>query len=120
MTRRSYAHDAVLTMGLEADLRAPGGAITIALCGRGEHEPPCPLAAHHTRTERADGEVRVHVLFATEPDREAEVRGLIEAALAGGAFTAPDGTATTWSLRTAGAGELATTETAHAARLAEQ
>ena len=32
---------------------APGGAITVALCGSWDHEPPCPLAPHHTRAHRS-------------------------------------------------------------------
>ena len=120
MTRHAFAHDAVLMMGPEADLRAPGGAVTTALCGHWEHEPPCPVAAHHTAAVRVDGEVRVHVLFATEPDRERQVRGLIDAALAAGAFAGPDGTASFWSLTSSARGEVAPEETAHAARLTEQ
>lgn len=118
--RRAFAHDAVLAMGVESDAQAPGGAVTTALCGRLEHEPPCPLAAHHTRTERIGGEVRVHILFATEPDREAEVRTLIDAALAAGSFAAPDGATARWSLTTSGPGEIAPDETAHADRLTDR
>ena len=117
--RRAFAHDAVLAMGLEGDTRAPGGAVTTALCGRLEHEPPCPLAAHHTRTERVGDELRVHILFATEPDREAEVRALIDAALAAGSFAAPDRATARWSLTTSGPGEIAPNETVHAARLTD-
>jgi len=117
--RRAFAHDAVLAMGLAGDTRAPGGAVTTALCGRLEHEPPCPLAAHHTRTERIDGAVRVHILFATEPDRESEVRALIDTALAVGSFTGPNGATASWSLISSGPGEIALDETAHAARLTD-
>ncbi len=115
--RAAFAHDAVLVMGPEADLRAPGGAVTTALCGHWEHVPPCPLAAHHTHAERIDGQVRVRILFATEPDREEQVRGLIDAALAAGAFAGPDGTASFWSVLTSGRSEITPEESAHAARL---
>ncbi|GAA3335191.1 hypothetical protein GCM10020358_02460 [Amorphoplanes nipponensis] len=118
MSRRAYAHDAVLMMGPEADPRAPGGAITTALCGHWQHEPPCPLAEHHTSAERTDGEVRLHVLFATAPERETEVRELIDEALAAGAFAGPDGTSSFWSLVSSGPGTIAPEERAHAARLA--
>ncbi len=46
--RHAFVHEAILTMGAAGDERAPGAAITIALCGRLDHEPPCPLAPHHT------------------------------------------------------------------------
>jgi hypothetical protein len=104
----SYAHDAVLEMDPDADVNAPGGAITTALCGHWEHEPPCPLAPHHTRADRDGDRVRLHVLFATAPDREAEVRGRIEAALDD----------PRWRLMSAGPGLVAAAESAHAARLA--
>ena len=106
----SYAHDAVLTMDPAGDVRAPGGAITIALCGHWEHEPPCPLAPHHTRADRDGDRVRLHVLFATAPDREAEVRARIEAALVD----------PRWSLVSASSGTIAPEEADHAARLAGQ
>src|SRR3954470_17499159 len=97
-TRLPFAHDAVLAMDPAADERAPGGAITVALCGSLEHEPPCPLAAHHTRAERAGDEVRLRVLFAAEPDGTADVRLGIDRALSAGSFAGPDGVVTEWRL----------------------
>src|SRR5215207_9908722 len=52
--RQSFAHEAVLALGDEADERAPGAAVTVALCGHWEHEPPCSLA----RTTFAPNESR--------------------------------------------------------------
>ena len=118
MTTERFAHDAVLSMDPAADDRAPGGAITVALCGTWEHEPPCPLAPHHTRTERAGDEVRLRVLFAAEPDDEARVRGAIDEALAGGTCATPDGGTTTWRLVSATASEVRPEEHEHAGRLA--
>jgi hypothetical protein len=116
MTRRPYAHDAVVRMAPDADIRAVGAAVTVALCGHWEHPPPCPLAAHHTRADRVDDEVRVRILFATEPDREIEVRQRIAAALAGGHLDGPDGP-TVWHLDHDGAGTIEPDEADHAARL---
>jgi hypothetical protein len=70
--RRAFVHDAVVTMEAGGDVRAPGGAITVALCGNWEHEPPCPLAPHSTDAQRSGGQVRLRVLFAAEPTAEAE------------------------------------------------
>ena len=55
--RQAFAHDAVVVLDAGGDDRAPGGAITVELCGHWDHEPPCPLAAHHTgvRRTRANG-----------------------------------------------------------------
>jgi hypothetical protein len=116
--REAYAHDAVLTMGPEADLRAPGAAITAALCGHWEHEPPCPLSPHHTRADRRGAEVHLRTLFAAEPALEATVRAAIDGALTGGALTGPDGEPTTWQRVRSGSGEVADGEREHAARLA--
>jgi hypothetical protein len=80
--RQAYAHGAVLS-GV-ADERDPGAAITVALCGHWDHEPPCPLAPHHIGTTREDETIRLRVLFVTEPHLVDEVRRRIDDALAAG------------------------------------
>ena len=105
--RQAYAHDAVLEMGSEADTGAPGAAITTALCGHWEHEPPCPLAPHHTGATRDGDRVRLRVLFVTEPDHVEEVRQRIDAALAGGG----------WRLAESGCARVTADERDHARRL---
>ena len=82
--RRPYAHEATVALPADGDARAPGAAITLALCGSWTHDPPCPLAPHHTRADRADragGELALRVLFAADPADEARVRQLVDAAL---------------------------------------
>jgi len=116
--REAFAHDAVLTMVDGADVGAPGAAITVALCGHWEHEPPCPLAPHHTAAERAADEVRLRTLFVVEPAREGEVRDLIRRALAGGALTDGDGLQSRWTLRSDGPAVVRADEADHARRLA--
>jgi hypothetical protein len=115
--RLAYAHEAVLVPDPDADDRAPGGAITTALCGHWAHEPPCPLAAHHTAAERRDGELHLRVLFAAAPDRADEVRRRIDAALAAGAFTGPDGRTTRWRTVRSGCVRVAPADREHARRL---
>jgi hypothetical protein len=125
--RQAFVHDAVVTMAPGGDLRAPGAAITVALCGHWEHQPPCPLAPHHTDARRSGNrspgdqdsgdQVQLRVLFAAEPAAEAEVRGRIEAALAESGLTGPDGVSTRWQLRSAQPGLLRAGEAAHAERL---
>ena len=115
--RKAFVHDAVVTMGAGADMRAPGAAITVALCGHWEHEPPCPLAPHSTDAQRSGDQVRLRVLFAAQPAAEAEVRRRIEAALAHAALTGPDGVTTRWQLHSAQPGLLRDDEAGHAEQL---
>lgn len=122
MVRAAFAHDAVLRMEPGADLAAPGGAVTLALCGAFEHPPPCPLAPHATRADRCGDEpdrlqVAVRVLFAAEPDAEAAVRARIDGALAGGVCDGPDGRRTRWTLVASAPAAVTEAEGAHAARL---
>jgi hypothetical protein len=117
MTRTPFAHDAVVAMNPTEDDRAPGAAITVALCGSWDHEPPCPLAPHHTGARRTGDEVRLRILFAAEPDDEQRVRGLIDEALAGGTTGTPDGGVGHWRLVSSGASPVQPAEQDHAARL---
>jgi hypothetical protein len=110
--RRPYAHDAVLEMPPDGDTGAPGAAITTELCGHWEHEPPCPLAAHHCAAARRGQELHLRILFAAEPADEAEVRRRIAAALAAGRLGG-----TTWTLLRAAAGAVRPDEASHAERL---
>jgi hypothetical protein len=115
--RQAFVHDAVVTMEAGGDARAPGGAITVALCGHWDHEPPCPLAPHSTDAQRSGDQVRLRVLFAADPTAEAEVRRRIDGALAQASLTGPDGVTTRWQLRNAQPGLLRDDEAEHAERL---
>jgi hypothetical protein len=115
--REAFAHDAALRMAPDADPNAPGAAVTVALCGHWEHPPPCPLAPHHVRATRDGEDVRLRVLFAAEPEAEAEVRRRIEAGLRGGELTGPDGTLTRWELLASAPAAVTAEESAHARRL---
>jgi hypothetical protein len=116
--RAAFAHDAIITMGTDGDERAPGGAITVALCGGWSHDGPCPLAPHHTSAERHGDRVRLRVLFAAPPADEARVRELIRAALLGGSAHGPDGATTTWRLVAEEPSMVRDEERAHVSRLA--
>jgi hypothetical protein len=118
VSRAAYAHDAVVILGPGGDSRAPGGAITVALCGHWDHEPPCPLAPHHTDASPAgDDTLRLRVLFAADPSDEERVRSLITEALSSGRLTGPDGRVTRWMMQSSAAGTIRSDESAHAARL---
>ncbi|MGK5558914.1 hypothetical protein ACSNOI_45665 [Actinomadura kijaniata] len=115
--RRAFAHEAVVAMEPGEDIRAPGAAITVALCGHWEHRPPCPLAPHHTDARRSGVRVRLRVLFASEPEAEAGVRARIERVLSGSGLTGPDGVTTRWRLLSARPSAVRADEAGHAERL---
>jgi hypothetical protein len=116
--REVFAHDAVLAMASQEDLRAPGGAITVALCGSWEHEPPCPLAPHHTAAEREGDSVRLRVLFAAEPADEPDVRQRIAETLAAAHLVTPGGDVARWRVISEGRGQVRPDEAEHGGRLA--
>jgi hypothetical protein len=116
-TRAAYAHDAVLDLDPGGDDAAPGGAITVALCGSWSHEPPCPLAPHHTRAHRSGTAVTLRLLFAAEPEDEPRVRALVEEALDRGWGDGPDGARTAWQLVWAAPSPVLPEEEEHAQRL---
>jgi hypothetical protein len=117
VTREAFAHDAVLVLDPGGDDRAPGAAITVALCGSWSHEPPCPLAPHHTHAHRAGPMVTLRLLFAAEPTDEPLVRQLVEQALNRGWADGPDGHRTAWQLVTATPSLLRPEEEDHGRRL---
>jgi len=116
--RTAFAHEATIALGPDGDINAPGAAITVALCGSWEHQPPCPLAAHHTRAARAGDDVALRILFAAEPADEATVRQRIADALRTGHLQGPDGSVTSWQLRQENPAPVAPSEADHASRLA--
>lgn len=112
-----FVHEAVLIMEPGTDIRAPGAAITVELCGHWQHSPPCPVAPHHTLASRAGREVRVRTLFAAEPAVAGTVRQRIDRALSGGHLHGPDGVTTRWQLRTSYASVVLAEEIGDAQRL---
>ena len=104
-------------MDADADLRAPGGAVTVALCGHWEHEPPCPLAPHRTQVDRSGSQVVLRILFAAEPERVPEVRSRIDSALAAERLQGPDGVTSRWRLVGSSPSDVRADELEHARRL---
>ena len=118
--RTAYAHEAVLVLEACTDQRAPGGAITTALCGTWTHLGPCPLSPHYTSTRLDGRRLVVRVLFAAEPDDEQAVRQRIVAALSRGRSTTLAPAETGWQLVHHRAEEVTAGEREHAARLTKQ
>jgi hypothetical protein len=115
--RQAFAHEAVLSMAPESDLQAPGAAITVALCGHWDHEPPCPVAPHHSLADRVGDEVRVRALFVAEPEREHDVRNLTDRALSSGQLRGPYGARAQWQLHGSRPSVVSAEETDHAQQL---
>jgi hypothetical protein len=119
LIRHVFAHDAVVVLNEDGDPRAPGGAVTVALCGHWDHPPPCPLAPHHTSTTESGDNVALRILFAAQAEDEQRVREQIDGALASGCLTGPDGRLSTWDVLSSGASPVRPEEAEHAAKLAE-
>jgi hypothetical protein len=110
-----FVHCAELKLAAGADAAAPGGAVTIALCGSWDHEGGCRWP-HQTAAELRDGRTSTRVVFVADREQEENVRSLIREALANGRCTGPDGLVSEWTLLTDHAGTL----TAEEAELAER
>jgi hypothetical protein len=117
MARKAFAHDALVAMRDNDCPDALGGAITKALCGGWDHQPPCPLAPHYVTNIPAGENVSLRVVFATEPANEQRVRALIGRALATGELVVPDGGVAHWELRSQSSGIVRADEEALVANL---
>lgn len=117
MARSAFAHDAVVAMQDGDSPNAPGGAITLALCGGWDHAPPCPLAPHYVSNVHVGETVALRVVFATDSSNEQRVRTLIGEALAAGQVVAPGGDTARWELRSASPSSLRAGEERLAAEL---
>jgi hypothetical protein len=73
----AFVHEAFVQLDESADPAAVGAAVTVALCGHWEHEPPCRWP--HNNELGEDGTFRT--LFVAPDAEEAEVRAKIVAAL---------------------------------------
>jgi hypothetical protein len=105
--RTGYLHDGVVDLAPAGDAAAVGAAVTVALCGAWQHEPPCPIAPHNTAAiPLGEGRVAVRVLFACEPSDEGRARKLIESALRSGRQKDPDGVPSSWRCLSSGPGAV--------------
>jgi hypothetical protein len=101
MTDHNFSHQVEYRLRLAegADDRAPGGAVTVELCGHWDHEGPCRWPHHSTIT--AEGEHHLLLVRFNAPAEELEsVNALIEASLQKGQLTGPDGRISVWKVCT--------------------
>ena len=115
--KQSFVQCAEIVLEADGDPAAPGGAVTIALCGSWDHDGPCRWP-HHTSAAWDEERGRVRVVFAVEAEDEMRVRGLIEWAIKGGECTGPGGKVSRWETLSCSAGVLAGDEVELAARIA--
>lgn len=113
-----FVQCATILLEADADPAAPGGAVTLALCGSWDHPGACrwPHQTSATWDERR-GEVRV--VFVAEATEETQVRALIDGALAGGDCMGPDGKRSRWQATESATGVLSENEAPWGARIAE-
>jgi hypothetical protein len=114
--RSGFAHEAMIELAPDADERAPGAAVTVALCGHWEHEGTCRWPHRSSVDTRAGQSVRLRVLFACAAHDEPAVRQLIGAALDQGRVGADPDTSH-WAVASQGPSGLRPSETALADRL---
>jgi hypothetical protein len=91
----AHQHAARVVLDPGGDPAAVGGAVTVALCGHWEHEPPCRWP-HHTEAFPDGHALKVVVSFDAPAGEVAEVQRRIEVALLAGRQAGPDGSVTTW------------------------
>lgn len=94
----AHVHRALVRIAADGDEAAPGGAVTLALCGAWDHDGPWPLAPHRTDVAREGDLLRVLVSFDAPAHVEPEVRRRIGAALGAGRLVGPDGRETRWAM----------------------
>lgn len=116
--KRSYVQCAELILEPGADQAAPGGAVTLALCGSWNHPGPCRWP-HQTSAEWDAQAGTVRVVFVADEDDEKQVRTLIDQALAGGECTGPDGRLSRWRTTAQRAGILSESEETLAIEIAQ-
>jgi hypothetical protein len=71
---------AEIELGPDVDSRAPGGAVTTALCGHWEHNGPCRWP-HNNRIDTADTPAQLRIVVVTDEATRGDVARLIESAL---------------------------------------
>jgi hypothetical protein len=117
--KQSFVQCAEVQMEPGSDPAAPGGAVTIALCGTWDHPGPCRWP-HHTSATWEEKRGRVRVVFVAEEEEEAQIRALIDEALAGGECVGPDGKTNRWAATDFGAGVLSQSESELGAHISVQ
>ena len=67
--RSPFVLEAQLVLPADVDRRAPGGAVTVALCGHWEHDGPCRWPHHNAVSDVGDATMLCTVAVAPQEDR---------------------------------------------------
>jgi hypothetical protein len=78
--RRAHVYEAELTLAPGADSRAPGGAVTVALCGNWDHDGPCRWP-HYSEIDTDAAPARLRTVFACGDDETGAVHAAIDGAV---------------------------------------
>jgi hypothetical protein len=81
-----------------SDDRAPGGAVTVALCGHWNHDGPCRWPHHSSISLEGGGRHLLVVQFDASGDDVETVKTRIGDALRHGRLTGPDGRHSVWKI----------------------
>jgi hypothetical protein len=93
--KKSFVQCADVLLEPGADPAAPGGAVTLALCGSWDHAGACRWP-HQTSAAWDQRRGKVRVVFLANAEDENHVRALIDRALASGRCVGPDGKVSLW------------------------
>jgi hypothetical protein len=77
---RAFAIEAKLELRPDTDTRAPGGAVTAALCGQWDHEGACRWP-HNSRIDSSETPTRLRTVVVADDETRNEVVTRIEAGL---------------------------------------
>jgi hypothetical protein len=79
---RAFAFEAELELASGTDTRAPGGAVTVALCGHWDHDGPCRWP-HNSRIDTSAVPARLRTIVVADDETRDEVVTRIEDGLRG-------------------------------------
>jgi len=100
MSKRDYTHKLKFRLRLTAksDERAPGGAVTVGLCGHWDHDGPCRWP--HLSSISVDEKGIHHLLVEFDaPMKDLEtVKSRVETELQKGQLMGPDGILSSWKV----------------------
>jgi hypothetical protein len=109
VTRSAMAVDAELVLEAGTDARAPGGQVTVALCGDWKHDGPCRWP-HNSRIDTSSHPAHLRTVVVVPDDERDEITCVIEAALRDD---------DRWSVITVATGPIGDDDRALAARLSK-
>ena len=78
--RQAYVYEAELELAPGTDPRAPGGTVTVALCGHWDHEGPCRWP-HHSAIDTDTAPARLCTVFACADEEADSVQATIDDAV---------------------------------------